>query len=188
LTALLVIAAVARQCLAADVPRLEVQTALFYRSDGHRSLIKRLDPGQAFQGRAITRDGRVFLAYDGPGSEASTVLSIYDVNANRESVIVEIGGTGDAEFSYDVKTNRVVFNWVDGLYLFSLDAAKKIAGDRDPLAAFKRIVVLVKACKECSQPHWIADSKIEYLQYGKDGEQRLLQIAAPQDAPLPRQQ
>lgn len=184
---LLMVSAALSYSPAADMPRLELQSTLFYRSGGHRTLVKRLDPGQSFQGRALTRDGNVFLAYDGAGSEASSVLSVYDVKANKESVIVEIGGTGDSQFSYDAKTNQVVFNWVDGLYLFALDVAtKNVAGGRDPLAAFKRMVVRARACKECFQPHWTRNGMIEYLQYGKDGEQRMLQFAAP-PAAAPRQ-
>lgn len=157
---------------AAEPPgTLEVQSSLYYRSGGRRLLVRQLQPSEIFQGTAVTRDGNIFLAYTGPPGEATTTLSVYDVNLRKERIIVGLGGTGETEFAYDRSTDLVVFDWNEGIYVFSLDSARKNRPDRAQLDAFKKLIVLAVQCERCFQPRWTKDHKIAYLQYGEQGTQ-----------------
>ena len=86
-------------------------------------MVKKLQPAQVFEGTSITRDGSIFLAYSGSGDEATAVLSVYNVALRRERIFVELGATGESQFSYDGNTGLIVFDWENGIYVFSLDAA-----------------------------------------------------------------
>jgi hypothetical protein len=150
---------------------LEVQTSVYYRIANSRSLVKRLPPSCALQGQAITRDGNVVLAYEGGDSEPTTLLSLYDVKRKRERVLVEIFTTPDLSFSYDKATDLVVFNWAGehGIYVFSLDAARKIPLRLEALPEFKKLIVHVAKCDYCYEPRWTKDHRIAYLEWGDHG-------------------
>jgi hypothetical protein len=171
--------------IAADVRgTLETESSLFFRNNGNRLLVKHLQPTQEFQGFAITRDGNVFLAYSGTTSEATTKISIYDVTLKTERVMIELGATGATEFSYDVATDLVAFNWVEGVYVFALDAVRKIRPDPARLQSFLKSIILVAKCGSCSPPRWTEDGRISYSEYEKNGlEQR--KYATVPEAALP---
>jgi hypothetical protein len=158
-------------CCAHAQGNLEIQSSLYYRIGGRRILVKRLPSSYAFQGKAVTRDGNILLAYEGEGGEPTTVLSIYDLRLKKERVLVELVTTPGATFSYDKQTDLVVFNWSgqDGLFAFSLDAARKIPNNLERLPEFKKCIVLVAKCQYCYEPRWTNDHRIEYLQWGDQG-------------------
>jgi hypothetical protein len=159
---------------------LETETSLYYRTGDHRILVRKLQPSQAFQGMAVTRDGNLFLAYSGTGDEATTTLSVYDVPTQRERIFVELGATGESQFAYDASTGLVVFDWENAIYIFPLDAARKIPANRERQEAFKQILVLVTKCEACFQPHWTKDGRIAYTQYDTTG------AAVPRYADVPK--
>jgi hypothetical protein len=146
-------------------------------------LVKHLQPTQEFQGFAITRDGNIFLAYSGTTSEATTIISIYDVSLKTERVIVDIGATGATEFAYDVATDLVAFNWEEAVYVFALDAVRKIRRDpANPDEEFLKSIVLVARCVTCSPPCWTRDGRIAYLGYDKSGFQQRSYATVPESA------
>jgi hypothetical protein len=159
---------------------LESETSLYYRIGERRTLVRKLQPSQVFQGTAIMRDGNIFLAYSGTGDEATTALSVYDVRTQRERIFVELGATGESRFAYDAETGLVVFDWEGALYIFPLDAARQIPANRERLDVFKRLLVLVTKCDSCFQPHWAKDGRIAYIQYDKTG------AAIPRKAEVPK--
>lgn len=171
---------------AQGVGSLETECSLYYRSGSRRVMIKRLLPSQSFQGTSMTRDGNVFLAYSGSGDEATTVLSVYDVGAQRERIFIELGATGETQFAYDSKTGLVAFDWENAIYVFPLDAARQIPSNRERLEAFKKLLVLVTKCEACFQPRWTKDNRIAYLQYGSDGAGRAQYVDVPAAALAPK--
>jgi hypothetical protein len=158
---------------------LETESSLFYRVGARRILVKRLQPTQAFQGTAITRDGKVFLAYSGSGDEATTVLSVYDVTLQRERIFVELGATGETQFAYDSSSDLVAFDWEEGIYVFPLEVARSIPATRDRLSAFKKILTLVVKCQGCFEPRWAKDNRIAYVQAGTNGQETTEHIQVP---------
>jgi hypothetical protein len=148
---------------------LETEASLYLRAGRSRILVKHLGPTQELQGNSITRDGNVFLAYSGCGDGAGTVLSIFDVSLKKERKIIEIGAPCESEFLYDERTDLVLFNWFDGIYVISMDILKGIRVDRDVFRQFEKLVVPVAKCQSCLEPVWTKDGKIAYRQYHMDG-------------------
>ena len=148
-------------------PRLviEQERTLYYVAAGHRLLVKRLGPKQDFQGVAIVDEATVFLGYSGVRGEASTLLSVFDVRARREHLIVELGDTGESEFSYNRDNDFVVFDWYDGVYLFSLRAAVSIPAGPARYSSFEKGLIRLVPCAHggCFEPQWDGPRAITYL-------------------------
>jgi hypothetical protein len=159
-------------CSASQPPgELALETTLYYEHEGERLLVKRLQSGQDFQGMAITKEGNIFIAYSTPDGDASTILAIYDVTKRREQAMVDVGATGESEFSYNKEHGLVVFNWYNGIYLFSLEEVRDRPRDPNegPTESFERVLVPVNKCGRCFQPRWLTANRIQYLQYNDDG-------------------
>jgi hypothetical protein len=129
---------------------------------------------------AIVTNGNVFLAYSSPGGEAASILSIYDVKLKRERVIVELGGTGESQFSYNSQIGLVAFDWHDGIYVFPFDTVSAIPDDRNALARFRDTLTLVLKCERCFKPHWSGRRQIEYAQYREDGTEATKRVDLPE--------
>jgi hypothetical protein len=156
-------------CSASQPPgELALETTLYYEHEGERLLVKRLQSGQDFQGMAITKEGNIFIAYSTLDGDASTILAIYDVTNRREQVMVDVGATGESQFSYNKEHGLVVFNWHDGIYVFSLEEVRQIPDDSKSLKSFQMALVPVKKCVRCF-PRWLTANQIRYLQYDDEG-------------------
>lgn len=93
---------------------------LYYQTKDTLIEIKRLDHYR-FQGYDIIDSTHIFLAYIDPKFTAvATLLYIYDLKANKEKFIGEIGATGESEFFYNKENDYVLFDWHDGIYVFKL--------------------------------------------------------------------
>jgi hypothetical protein len=96
------------------------QDRLYLKADNKLLLVKQ-DVGENLRGYGMIDDHQVFLAYQAPGeAEAITIISIVDMRTGKEKKLDEIGGTGESFFDYNQENGRVVFNWVDGIYVFTL--------------------------------------------------------------------
>ncbi len=135
---------------------------LFYQTGNNIYEIKKLKDCSSFRGYDIIDSLHIFLAYDPETSaEASTKISVYNIETQKEKVIDELGGTGESFFVYNKKNDMVLLNLSDGLYIFKLHNSKKEIVDKLDL---KKIL----NCTECFLPFWI-DSKILGYQKFENG-------------------
>jgi hypothetical protein len=104
--------------------RLELtnEETLFCDSSSGRFLLKALHGDQSFQGFGIVNQNEIFLAYSSGEAEASSILSVYEIADKSEKVIIEIGGTGESNYSLNEDTGMIAFNWYNGIYIFSFTA------------------------------------------------------------------
>jgi hypothetical protein len=150
--------------VASQQPRLYRDgNQLLWRSPGRKpKLVKALAPGQRFQGFSVVDSGRLFLAYSDAGGEATTWVSIFSLSGWREERIVQIGATGESEFDYEASTGIMVFNWYDGLYVFSLKKSVQLP-DRGRLKAFEKTLVKILSCSSgrCFEPRWEGNDRVK---------------------------
>lgn len=137
---------------------------LYYRTQFSQVEIKRIDISSIFQGYTIVDSNEIFLAYQHElSAEASTDICIYEINDNKEKFLCEIGGTGESIFDYNKSNNKVVFNWIKGLYTFELPV-----GSYDQYQKWKFSPTLIFECKQCYAPFWIDSNTVSYQEYIND--------------------
>lgn len=150
---------------AAERRQVSVEGQTLVVTSGNERLVVRTLPDDAeFQGYGFIGADTLFLAYSS-GSEggAGTMLAIYDLARQTEYPICEIGGTGESVFVISDDGSTAAFNWIRGIYVFSLKGILEAVRER-PLGAtrcekqFRQVV----ACEQCYSPKWIGPSRLQY--------------------------
>lgn len=140
--------------------------SLYYLVGSRQVLVRKLEHSSELQGYGLVDKTSVFLAYSTPGSEASTILSVWDSATRREFIVYELGGTGESQFSLDSETKWVVFDWNDGIYVFSVDGLPQELKNRTlDRGGFERRFLRVVDCVSCFEPRWLGPLHLAYQQW-----------------------
>ncbi len=93
---------------------------LYYHNKDKIIEVKRLNDGNYFYGYDIIDSTKIFMAYQNESAgDADAIISIYDLESNKEIKLGELGAVGESSFVY--YNGLVVFNWYNGVYLLKLD-------------------------------------------------------------------
>lgn len=132
---------------------------LYYHDKDKFFEIKHLEHASNFYGYDIIDSTHIFLAYyPEKSAEASTYLTVYNINTKEEEFIQELGGTGESIFQYHKENDLVVFNWYNGLNIFKLhDSNGKIVDEIS--------LRLILECNNCYFPFWVDTENIGYYDY-----------------------
>ncbi len=134
---------------------------LYYHKADKFVEIKRLEDCSSFQGYDIVDSSHIFIAYNPEiSAEASVYIVIFDLDTGKESLIEELGGTGESFFQYNPENDLVAFNWGNGINVFKLHASNnKFIEKIEP--------ILLVEC-DCYLPYWIDRNTIGYQVWEND--------------------
>jgi hypothetical protein len=158
---------------------LQVGGDLILRTDGMRVVVWALVAGSEYQGSALLPNRGVFVAYTDPNSgRAATFLAVVDSDSGRETSLAELSGTGESRFVYQPSTQVVLFNWFDGVYVFSLRAALENAASGKDQRPFRDLLVQVSKA-HCIDPSWVTESVATCRDRQPDGSSSLVHFGVP---------
>lgn len=155
---ILLIAVVFDNSLASDL-RIW-QDRVYYESAGSLAVVKD-GVGGNLRGYGVLDDKHIFLAYQpADQAEAVTIISVVDRDTGSEHILDELGGTGESFFDYNRKNGLVVFNWVDGIYVFEPSRHKP---------EYRKVA----DCEDSFEVFWVDPSTVGYADLTGDDAHRM---------------